>query len=395
MISSAEAFKVVMDSTENFGTENVFLEDAVGRVLKEDILADRDFPPFDRICMDGIAINSVSYEKGQRIYPIQGMQAAGAKQIELASTEGCVEVATGGILPKGADSIIRFEDLDIKNNQAKITNEIKLRANIHYRGSDQKKGEIIIKRNKKISVAEIGVLATVGQSMIQVSKLPKIAIITTGNELVDIDKRPEAHQIRKSNVHVLSALLKQDQVVPSIFHIRDDQANMHEQLSDILATHDVLILSGAVSKGRYDFLTKVLEDLKVKKLLHFVAQRPGKPFWFGKQERKTIFAFPGNPVSTTVCFLKYCRPWIDKTVGLKREKPMVVLGNKVTFKPDLTYFAQASTHLDAQGRMIATVNHGNGSGDLAHLTQVDGFVELTKGPDEYHPGEMYPFIKMR
>ncbi len=394
MISCQDAYRQVLEQVENFGQEQITLDQALGRVLAEDLHADRDFPAFDRVCMDGIAINSAGFKANRRSFVIQSMQAAGKPQQTLRSIDECIEVATGAILPENTDSVIRYEDIDIKGGVAYLNDDTKLLANIHYQGSDCTKGSCVLTKNKLITPADIAVLATIGQAKVEVRKLPKIAIITTGDELVNVDQQPKNYQIRKSNVHVLSALLSAHSIRADAFHIRDDDHNIESGLTSLLDRYDVLLLSGAVSKGRYDFLPTVLQKLGVKKLFHFVAQRPGKPFWFGKSGPKTIFAFPGNPVSTTVCFLKYCRPWINACLGLSNKTFSVRLADDVHFKPHLSYFAQARITIDAQGQCLAQISHGNGSGDLLHLSQMDGFVQLPPEKSLFSRGSVYPFIPL-
>ncbi len=164
-------------------------------------------------------------------------------------------------------------------------------------------------------------------------------------------------------------------------------------MKSILDTYDVLLMSGGVSKGKFDFIPEVLERLGFEKLFHKVAQRPGKPFWFGQKGEKKVFAFPGNPVSTLACFHKYFVPWLYKVSGLNYQPMKVVLAREVTFKPDLDYFAQASLSQSDEGRNLATVRHGNGSGDMVSPTKMDGFVELPRGKEVYEAGGVYEFMR--
>lgn len=159
------------------------------------------------------------------------------------------------------------------------------------KGLDRKQGEELIPINTKISSAEIGVLATVGKNKVKVARNPKIAIISTGDELVNVDQTPEPYQIRKSNVHTLSALLQNENLEASIFHITDNKALLKSQITHLLNVFDVLMFSGAVSKGKFDFLPEVLDELGVEKYFHKVKQRPGKPFWFGKKTRPQFLPF--------------------------------------------------------------------------------------------------------
>jgi len=163
-------------------------------------------------------------------------------------------------------------------------------------------------------------------------------------------------------------------------------------MKNLLESYDVILMSGGVSKGKFDFIPEVLDRLGFNKLFHRVAQRPGKPFWFGELGDKKVFAFPGNPVSTLACFHKYFMPWLYKVRGLEYTPQKVVLANEVSFKPDLDYFAQASIEQADDGRFFATVQHGNGSGDMVSPTKMDGFIELTRGKEVYEVGGVYDFM---
>lgn len=396
MISVVKALETVLNSTQDFGTEEVPFLQSIGRVLKEDIKADRDFPPFNRVMMDGIAINFKSFKNGQKTFKIEGIQAAGGEQMNLENIENCLEVMTGAMLPKNTDTVIRYEDLNIKNGIATILiNEIKEQQNIHKKGKDKAKGTLLISKNTQISSAEIGVLATVGKAFVKVAKKPKVMIVSTGNELVGVDENPLAHQIRRSNVHTLVSLLDKLKISSETAHITDDKVALTIHIKRYLKTYDVLLFSGAVSKGKYDYLPEVLETLGVEKLFHKVAQRPGKPFFYGKTAMCNVFAFPGNPVSTFVNCLVYFYPWFYKSVGLKLKKETFILGEDVTFKPNLTCFLQVRLE-NKFGHLVAFPIQGNGSGDLASLTIADGFLELPNdNVIDFKKGTVFNVIRYR
>lgn len=411
MISVENALQTILNSTQDFGVEEIPLMQSVGRILKEDIFADRDFPPFNRVAMDGIAIDFQKFQHGQRTFKIEGIQAAGSEQITLQNLENCIEVMTGAVLPKKVTAVIRYEDVAIKNGiatlQLKTINE---GQNIHEQGKDKQQGDVLISQNTKISAAEIGVLATVGKSLVKVARQPKVMIVSTGDELVEVAQNPLAHQIRKSNVYTLVSLLERLHVQSETAHITDDKPILKEKINRYLQEYDVLLFSGAVSKGKYDFLPEVLEELGVEKLFHTVAQRPGKPFWFGrtgsfglseqganeKENKKNtiVFAFPGNPISTYVNCLAYFYPWYYKSVGLKLEQETVILGEDVSFKPKMTYFLQVKLE-HKFGHLVAFPMQGNGSGDLASLVQTDGFMQLPSEQTDFKKGEVFPIICYR
>lgn len=423
MISTEEALQSILSSTQDFGVEEIPFLQSVGRILKEEILADRDFPPFNRVSMDGIAIDYLSFKNGQRAFNIEGVQAAGSEQITLQNSENCIEVMTGAVLPTNTSAVIRYEDVTISKNIATINIEgINDAQNIHPKGKDGKVGDVLIHKNTKISAAEIGVLATVGKATVKVVKQPKVMIISTGDELVGVAETPLAHQIRRSNVFTLVSLLEKLNIKSETDHITDDKPILKQKIEAYLREYDVLLFSGAVSKGKFDFLPEVLDELGVEKLFHRVAQRPGKPFWFGatgtlnlseqyvynKGEKNTdlrienknlkntvVFAFPGNPISTFVNCLAYFYPWYYKSVGIESLEENVILAEDVTFKPNLTYFLQVKLSY-RYGHLIATPIKGNGSGDLASLVQTDAFIQLPKTEETtFTKGEVFPIIRYR
>ena len=252
--------------------------------------------------MDGIVIDYTSFKNGQRAFKIEGIQAAGSEQITLLDAENCIEVMTGAVLPNNANTVIRYEDVTIENGVATInTNAINDGQNIHNKAKDGKFDDILIYQNTKISAAEIGVLASVGKSVVKVAKQPKVMIVSTGDELVDVHETPLAHQIRRSNVFTLVSLLERLNIPSETAHITDDKPILKSKIEGYLQEYDVLLFSGAVSKGKYDFLPEVFEDLGVEKLFHKVAQRPRKPFFYGSNnDNCSRFGFPGNPISTFV-----------------------------------------------------------------------------------------------
>lgn len=392
MVTVDEAITKVLESAVSYGTETIHINDCIGRVLAEDIFADRPFPPFDRVTMDGIAINYTSYETGQRIFPVEGTGAAGHPRVVLSDAKHCIEIMTGAPLPANTDTVIRYEDLEEVSGGFKINAEIIQGKNVHLEGSDHGSATILLPKHTVIKAIDINVLASVGKEFMEVLRLPSVAVFSSGDELVEISQIPEEHQIRKSNVYMITSRLTQLGIQSEIFHIKDDAAAIKDQLEIILRDFDVILMSGGVSMGKFDYIPEVLMKLGVEKLFYKVAQRPGKPMWFGVKENKRIFAFPGNPVSTLACFHKYFIPWLHK-VNHQLYKPLkVTLLNDVTFIPDLHYMAQGALEQDDSGKWYVRVQHGNGSGDMVSPTKVDGFVELTRGKELFKRGEVYDFV---
>lgn len=406
MISVQEALQIILENTQDFGVEEVPFIESVGRVLKEDIVADRDFPPFNRVAMDGIAINHRFFEHGVRDFKIEGIQPAGSPQETMDNAAHCYEVMTGAVLPENTDTVIRYEDVEVDTLMATVkVDTLEKGKNIHTKGQDRKQGDVLVPKNRVITAAEIGVIATVGKSTVKVAKPQKVMIVSTGDELVEVDEIPEAHQIRRSNSFTIVSLLEKWNIQADTAHIVDDKEQLKSKIVNYLHDYDALIFSGAVSKGKFDYLPEVLDELGVEKLFHRVAQRPGKPFWFGISDATgmsgrdgksitPVFAFPGNPISTYVNCLAYFYPWFAKSAGFELKEEIVILGEDVSFKPDLTYFLQVKIEIK-YGHLVAIPVKGNGSGDLASLTLADGFIQLPKEQTEFHKGETYSFIRYR
>lgn len=396
MVSVDEASRIVYSHLYKPKVVSVPLEKSVGRVLAEPIQADRDFPPFNRVAMDGIAIAFNQWTKGQRDFQIENIQAAGQPQKTLIDNEHCMEVMTGAMLPLGADCVIRYEDLSIENGIARVMLEtLTAGLNIHSQRHDAAKHDVLITPGTLLSPAETALLASVGKSVVSVREMPSVALVSSGDELVAINAEPEPHQIRRSNIYAIEAAMREMQWPASKFHLSDDQQNLEIELKRIADQFDVMIISGGVSKGKFDYIPGVLATIGIQKLFHQVNQRPGKPFWFGVSDTgKVAFALPGNPVSTYMCFYKYIKPWILKSLGISCEPLYAMLATPFTFSPKLTYYLQVKVKNEA-GKMIAYPQAGGGSGDFANLKDVSGFLELDAERNDFQAGDVMPYIPFR
>ena len=398
MITIAEATKIVLSNPMKLSIEEVPFQNAIGRILAEDLNADNDFPSFDKVMRDGIAIKFTDFENGVRSYQVQGLQAAGSPALTLEGTGNCVEIMTGAMMTKDADVVIMYEDTIIENGVAMVQLEsVKQFQNIHFKGLDRKKGSCLVKAGRQISAAELGVAASIGQSTLKVLKLPKIALVSTGDELVPVNETPLAYQIRRSNVYTLAPLLSQFDIQPDLFHLIDNKEEVTNKIAELVDNYDVICLSGGVSKGKLDFVPDALEAIGVEKFFYKVKQRPGKPFWFGKTKNgTTVFALPGNPISSFMCTNRYLIPWLRTSMGLAPFNfPNAVLTEDFTFKKPLQYFLQVKISYGNDGKLLATPVVGNGSGDLANLVDADGFLELPSEQNEFKKGDVFPYIQFR
>lgn len=397
MISVDKASSIILEHALEIEEKIVPLEAANGQILREDLLADRDFPPFDRVTMDGIAIDYKSFANGNRSFKIESVGPAGAPKRILKDSNNCIEIMTGAILPENADTVIRYEDVEIKDGVATfMLDELKEGKNVHRQGEDGLKNDVLVKAGIKISPAEIGIAATIGKTHLKVADLPKAVILSTGDELVDVGETPLEYQIRKSNVHQLKATLEAWGIEARTEHLMDEKEAILEKLKGLLSEYKIVVMSGGVSKGKFDYIPEALETLGVQKLFHRVKQRPGKPFWFGvSPEGARVFALPGNPVSTFMCAHRYIHSWLKESLGMSQELPSAILAEDYFFKPDLTYYLQVKLEYQADGKILAYPQTGNGSGDHANMATADAFLEIPAGRTDFQKGEVFPFLKYR
>ncbi|WP_423998681.1 molybdopterin molybdotransferase MoeA [Maribacter sp. IgM3_T14_3] len=396
MITFKEAFQKVLAHPLDLGIEVVSLMDSLNRILAEDIYADRDFPPFNRATKDGIAIQYSTLVNNGHLFTIEGEAAAGVVQQVLTDKNNCLEVMTGAVVPENCDTVVMYENITIENGKVSLNENVVKGQNIHYQGSDEKADALLLSKGKKISPAEIGVMATVGKAKVKVMGNPKVCTIATGNELVDVDETPEPHQIRKSNMLTIEAALLNSKIDASSLHLLDDKKEIERELEKALQDNDVLLLSGGVSKGKFDFIPDVMASLGVQKVFHRVLQRPGKPFWFGfhPKLKTVIFSFPGNPVSTFANYHLYFLPWLQTSWGLPIDNSYIKLSTAITITQPLTRFFQVSTEVKG-GIFWATLVVENGSGDLTSLAKADGFICLEPRDEDYEVGEVVRFVKTR
>ena len=403
MLSVAEAFARVLATARPLPSETVALPHAAGRVLAETLTADRDFPPFNRVAMDGIAVAHATWAAGQTEFAIEHTQYAGAPPQPLRNPQAAVEVMTGAMLPPGTDAVVRYEDILLENDRAtiQIPPPAAPGVNIHRQAADRRVGDVLLTPGTRLGPAELAIAATVGAAELAVVRAVRVAVVSTGDELVGIAETPLPHQIRRSNAYALQAIFAQAGAEVSLFHLSDALDELREGLTSILgAGFDAVVLSGAVSKGRADHLPGLLRELHVIEIFHEVNQRPGKPMWFGaRAEGPVVFGLPGNPVSTFITACRYVRPWLracqqpagatESAASFEMPTP-VVLSVDITFKPQLVHFVPVRLTVDAAGVRQAAPLRVGGSGDLAGLVGATAFLELPPEPTAFAAGSVWP-----
>lgn len=389
MVTAQEAFKLIESSLSElkFNTpDKVPLEEAVCRVLSQDVLADRDQPSFDRVAMDGFALSGSSLSLDS--WEIEELQRAGAPQEELKNRQNCYEVMTGAPLPKNCTTVIPYENTKIEKKRVSLNIEsFEDKKNIHFKGSDYSKDQTLIKKGKTITSADIAVLASAGLTHVLVQKKLSVAFVSTGDELVAISDTPAPHQIRQSNSHAMRAELMAyfPFMNAEIIHLKDEEKEMTTNLERISQSYDLVILSGGVSMGKFDFVPKVLKEVGIQEIFHKISQRPGRPLWFGEKKGEAVFiGMPGNPVSCLMSLRKY----VIEALKPKKTTLSGTLNEDVTFKKELTYFLPVKVSFDeALSCQRVTLN---GSGDYYSLSKSDGFLELPKEKSLFKSGEVYP-----
>jgi molybdopterin molybdotransferase len=380
MIDVAQAEALILAHMPRFKARHEPLQLCVGRTLAENVYAERDQPPFDRVTMDGIAIAFRELAAGRRSFEVAGTQAAGAEPVSIGAAQ-CVEVMTGTPLPRGADTVVPVERVERSGAVATITADAVVNAEqfVHRRASDRPQGSLVLAAGARLGPPEIAVLAGAGLAAALVADLPRVAVISTGDELVDAGKPVAPHQIRSTNDRAVEASLTQHRLGNvTRARLRDDANALAVAIDRLDAELDVLVLSGGVSMGQFDFVPSVLTELGAKLVLHKVAQRPGRPMWFGVSARgKPIFALPGNPVSTLVCATRYLLPALRHASGLAAAaQELAVLTGPVEASPTLTLFTPVTVSSAENGALLATPHTTNTSGDYVTLAGTHGFVEL-------------------
>ncbi|MFH1361556.1 MAG: gephyrin-like molybdotransferase Glp [bacterium] len=400
MIKVRKALDTILNHSLPLGTEEIPISATLGRVLAENIYSDINMPPFDRSAMDGFAINSKDKSKAFKIIEDIPAGKVPKKKIKLGQ---CARIMTGAMLPNGADKVIKVEDteprralppacrqagLSVAGSGIQITRYDK-KTNVSKLGEDIRKGELILKKGTKLRPQEAAMLATVGKSSVKVTRQPKVSIISTGSELVEPNKKPKQGQIRNSNASMLLVQLKRRGIDAKYLGIaRDNFALTKKLIKKALAKSDILLLSGGVSVGDYDFVKEALKSCGVKIHFNKVAIKPGKPTVFGTKGKKLVFGLPGNPVSVLVIFEFFVVPAIDKIVGRRAKtklKPMKLLKDfsRHDSKREQYYPVKIKTGnrgFQPQGpEAFALPLEFHGSAHMSALTEAEGIMQIKRG----------------
>jgi molybdopterin molybdotransferase len=357
---------------------------AAGRILAEDIFADRDYPPFNRSARDGFAVRAADVP-GE--LPVTGEVRAGQVFTGQMSAKGAVEIMTGAPLPDGADAVVMVEHVERRDNRVAIARSIKSGDNFTPKGTEAKTGEIVLRAGHRIGFTETAVLAMVGRDQVQVFRQPRVAIIPTGDEIVEAGETPLPHQIRNSNAWSLAAQVRRAGGVPQILPIaRDSYESTFASVKKGLES-DLVLLSGGVSAGKYDIVEQVLADLGAKFFFTRVKIQPGQPLVFGVIGEKFFFGLPGNPASTMVTFELFARAAIERLAGSDHSM-LPLLRARLTrdfrHKPGLTRFLPA--RLSEDGSTVEPTGW-QGSGDIPSLARANAFLVAEADRESWQVGD--------
>ena len=363
---------------------------ALGRVTSEIIAADREYPPFDRAMRDGFAVRSAEVQStGSRLRLI-GESRAGFPFSGDVAPGTCVQIMTGAPVPAGADSVVMIEHTSAAGDFIVFDRPVPLGKNVVRAGAENHAGDAVIRPGTRLGYAELAQAAQVGRTRISVTPRPRVAVVSTGDEIVPVAESPGPYQIRNSNCISLAAQSSLAGAEPILLgNAVDDPAAIRSAFEKALASADLLVVSGGVSAGKYDLVEPVLKDLSAEFLFDAVAIRPGRPIVFALCQGKPVFGLPGNPVSTMVTFELFVRPAIEVLSGLAPHPLPVLrarLRHAVDLKPALTHFIGARLSWP-EGEPWAEVLPAESSGDIGRLTRGNCFLVIHESNRNLAPGD--------
>ena len=392
MISNHQAIEILKAKSKNFNSQILPTEQCLNLVSAVDVMAPIDVPTFDNSAMDGYAISFEDYQNDLELKIMDEIQA-GAESILPLKKGTVARIFTGAPIPENGDCVVPQEDILVENGILKFQKNLELNANIRQKGTQTKQGTIILKKNTQLTAEYIGFLATFGISELEVFAPPKIGIITTGKELVKAGNSLGNYQIYDSNSVFLTAAFEEIGLKLSFSIWVDDNKNeLKNAIQENVEKVDVLIFTGGISVGDYDFLKPVLDDLDVQESFYRVKQKPGKPLFFGTLNNTEIFALPGNPSAVVMCFHVYLKPFIKEKMGIESftKKEFGILMNEYIKKSGLTHFVKAFV----ENNKVEILNNQL-SYQMDAYTKANAFAILTENQEHFQIGDKVEVIKFR
>lgn len=398
MIPVGEAQQKVLEEIPVLGSERLHILEALGRVLAQDVTAKRDVPLADNSAMDGYACRHTDVVDASPGTPVRlrviGEAPAGEPFRGVINPGEAVRIMTGGIVPQSADTVIMVEDTIREGEDILCLKNPGFRAHIRPRGEDVFQGETVLHEGTIIRPPEVGMLATLGHAYVYVYQRPVVAILSTGNELVDLDEPFTEGKVVCSNTYSLAAQVLECGAIPLTLGIaHDDETDLKQKIADGLRA-DVLMTSGGVSVGKYDLVKDTLTTLGMRVKFWKVAMKPGKPLMFGTMGNKPVFGLPGNPTSAMVAFEQFVRPALLKMMGHKRLfRPLTqaTLAEEVKMKQDRLHLVRCRL-FEQDGQLMAKIAGSQSSGALRSMILADGLMVL---PPEHAPYRAGDIVKVQ
>ena len=393
MIDSTKALEIILKKVTLTDTEKISILNSNNRVLAEDIYASIDIPSFNNSAMDGYAVKYKNTKGASLNKPIELLIVeevrAGDKTNKIVDHRKAITIMTGAPIPVGSDAVIPFEDTKEKDNTVFIYKELKKNENIRFAGEDVKNGQKVIKKGRMISSADIGLLASLNYSALTVFKQPEIAILSTGDEIIDIGEEIKPGSVRNSNAYTLQSLVKESNAIPHYLGIaRDNKDDIRKNILKALE-YDIVITTGGVSMGRYDFIKEIVEEIGISIHIEKIRIKPGKPVVFGTKGKKLFFGLPGNPVSTMISFIEFVKPALLHMMGAdKIKKPVVwaTLSGEIKKKADRKHFIRGIMNVN-EGNMHVKVTGSQGSGILRSMSEANCLIIIPEGITKVENGE--------
>ena len=396
MILFEDAVNIVLSNAITLDAERIDISESVGRILAEDLFSDMDMPPFDKSAVDGFAcmtydlklLNETPQNHIQQtiILQVDETIAAGSIPGKMIQPGHCSKIMTGAMVPPGAGCVVMVEDTEPAGENLVRINQATESKNICYKGEDIKTGDLVLHQGIQIAPAHVAVLAAIGATNPLVSMLPRVGIISTGDELVEPSRTPGPAQIRNSNAWQLEAQLKTVPAITAYYGIASDESSqLRNMIGLAMEENDVVLLTGGVSMGEFDFVPAIMEEAGVEILFKSVAIQPGKPTVFGRRNNTIIFGLPGNPVSSFVVFEMLVRPFLRHMMGIAVDPPMFILPMGVDFSRRKSARKSMIPVMIRDGAVYPVDYHG--SAHINAYAMASGILVMQIGTTVIHKGE--------
>ena len=377
--------------------ESVPLRDSVRRILRDDVLSDADSPPFDKAIRDGFAVRVEDLDPIPVVLSVVGESRAGLAANVTVERGQCCEIMTGAPLPAGSNAVVMVENTErVSPNSVRILRGVRENEGLLRRGAEARQGELILRSGRRIGLADLGLLAGNGKSTVLVSAKPSVAVIATGDELVEVEETPKPDQIRNSNSYTICAQVEEAGARPTALGIaRDDLDDLRRKICQGLE-EDILIVSGGVSVGKYDLVEKVFAEFGVEVLFDKIAMKPGKPTVFGHRGQTYVFGLPGNPISTMVAFHMFVRPLILFLLKAENTAPKVLeakLEAPAKCDPERAALVPALVRFDG-GQYWIRPAPWKGSSDLVGLSRANALIMIPRRSGTLESGQNAQFLLM-